>query len=122
MGGGSYTETFSLTQQEYAVRKKVVADGETSVTINDTVKTITSSHDFTCSLTTYLGNVHRASGSYPAYMTCYKSKWYENGTTLSRWYIPVRRLSDNVGGMYDVVNNTFNPSMTGVDFVKGADL
>ena len=95
MGGGSYTETFQLTQQEYLARKQVVADGENSIDISGNIKAITNTHTFTCSLTTYLGNVHRATGSYPAYMIC---------------------------GMYDVVNNTFKPSITGTDFIKGADL
>lgn len=40
-----------------------------------------------------------------------------NSTNLIRDYIPVKRLSDNVYGLYDNVNNTFHPNeVSGYDF------
>lgn len=43
----------------------------------------------------------------------YQIKLYENGTTLSYDFIPCKRLSDNVVGMYDKVHNKFYPPTKG---------
>lgn len=44
---------------------------------------------------------------------------YSDSSTLVRDYVPARRKSDNVCGMYDVLNNTFTTSSTSTAFVGG---
>ena len=43
----------------------------------------------------------------------YRTKLYEDGTTLSYDFIPCKRLSDNVVGMYDKVHDRFYPPTLG---------
>ena len=43
----------------------------------------------------------------------YRTKLYEDGTTLSYDFIPCKRLSDNVVGMYDKVHDRFYPPTQG---------
>lgn len=43
----------------------------------------------------------------------YRTKLYEDGTTLSYDFIPCKRLSDNVVGMYDKVHDRFYPPTNG---------
>lgn len=43
----------------------------------------------------------------------YRIKLYEDGTTLSYDFIPCKRLSDNVVGLYDNVHNKFYPPKRG---------
>jgi len=51
----------------------------------------------------------------------YYAKLWNNGT-LVRDYIPVKRNSDNVAGLYDLVSETFFASASGSNFVAGSDL
>lgn len=44
----------------------------------------------------------------------YRIKLYEDGTTLSYDFIPCKRLSDNVVGLYDNVHNKFYPPKNGM--------
>lgn len=44
----------------------------------------------------------------------YRIKLYEDGTTLSYDFIPCKRLSDNVVGLYDNVHNKFYPPKKGM--------
>ena len=44
-----------------------------------------------------------------------------SGDTLLRDYKPCIRLSDNKPGFYDLVNQTFNPSIGAKDFIPGYD-
>ena len=46
---------------------------------------------------------------------CYDLKIYDNGT-LIRHYIPVKRLSDNIIGFYEIITETFLTSVTSTDF------
>ncbi len=121
--GAARTKTIPFSNQSaYTARKIITADSASGFRINDTNVNITDPHVYTNGLTAYFGNVHRDDGSFPARMTSGRARIWENGSTLSRFYIPVRRLSDNAGGMWDAVNRTFSPSMTGVAFAKGADV
>ena len=43
----------------------------------------------------------------------YRTKLYEDGTTLSYDFIPCKRLSDNVVGMYDKIHDKFYPPTKG---------
>ena len=50
----------------------------------------------------------------------YEFKFYSQ-RKLIRYYKPCVRNSDNIAGFYDVVNQTFNPSIGSVQFVAGYD-
>jgi hypothetical protein len=55
-----------------------------------------------------------------------KNKIYKvkltKGSTLERYYVPCYRKSDNVIGLYDLVNNTFTTNAGTGTFDKGADI
>ena len=51
----------------------------------------------------------------------YGSRWW-NGDTLIREFVPCYRKSDNVTGMYDLVNNQFYSSVNSTNFVAGPDV
>jgi len=53
-----------------------------------------------------------------SYIKMYYFQLYDNGT-LIRDYIPARRNSDGVVGMYDVANQVFYTSPNGANFVAG---
>ena len=48
----------------------------------------------------------------------WKFKIYSHGE-LIRNYVPVIRVTDNKAGFFDVVNQTFNPSIGSKDFIAG---
>ena len=52
----------------------------------------------------------------------YSFKIYQPQTTLVRDYVPAKRLSDGVPGLYDMVEKTFSPSATATAFVEGPEV
>ncbi len=57
----------------------------------------------------------------PGKLKCYIVRIQKTGVN-QRLYIPYKRNSDGVAGMYDLINNNFKTSMTGTDFIAGGDL
>ena len=51
----------------------------------------------------------------------YSMQFYRPQTTLVRDYIPARRISDDVAGLFDAVSGDFFPSASGTPFVAGAE-
>ena len=53
----------------------------------------------------------------------WNNRWYwfriYDGSMLIRYYLPCVRSSDQAAGMYDIVNKTFNPSISIVPFTAG---
>lgn len=105
--------------------------GEMVVNKNKNVTTVTgdynfsythSSGTFAATHSLYLFARWKSAGAYrPATMACYSFKIWDNGT-LVRNFIPCIRLTDNVVGLYDTINNTFyTNSGTGV-FTAGPDV
>ena len=69
--------------------------------------------------------VNHASSAYTYYDGKFKLAecWiYQDGTTLSRHYIPVRRESDDELGLYDLVHGTFNAKVGDGSFISGGDI
>ena len=54
-------------------------------------------------------------------MRCYSSKIYDNGT-LIRDFIPAKRNSDSVIGLYDIVNGVFYTNAGTGEFVAGPEV
>jgi len=52
----------------------------------------------------------------------YSCKFYESENILVRDFVPCYRKSDNVAGLYDVVNNEFYTNSGTGNFVVGADI
>lgn len=45
-----------------------------------------------------------------------------DGGTMVRDFLPAKRDSDNVGGLYDVINDTFYPSASSTPFIAGPEV
>lgn len=87
-------------------------------------KTIT----FTNTTFTTQGNVNLfacnqagSNGYLPSKMRLYSCQMYDNGT-LIRDFIPCYRKSDNVAGLFDVVNSVFYENQGTGEFEKGANV
>ena len=61
---------------------------------------------------------YSASTSYPFKGRIYYADIYRNGIA-QRLYVPVKKLSDNAIGLYDVINKTFIQSTSGTAFTAG---
>lgn len=88
--------------------------------INNSQQNVTTYSDFETPGTAYLFN---ANGSYPdgytmAIMKLYSCKIYNENTIILN-LIPSYRISDNVIGMYDIVNNVFYTNSGTGEFIKG---
>ena len=70
--------------------------------------------------TIYINTSRRAARTNTDVIKWYYFKIYSQGK-LIRNYIPCYRKSDNKGGFYDTVNQTFNPSTGTTDFTAGND-
>ena len=83
-----------------------------------------TSATFTTSSQLYLFNINSlntADNRAPHNMKLYSCQIYDNGT-LIRDFVPCRRTSDNVAGLWDQVNSKFyGPSGSG-SFIAGPDL
>jgi hypothetical protein len=55
-------------------------------------------------------------------MRLYRGKIYDNTNHLMRDFIPARRKSDNVLGLYDIITNTFYINSGTGTFVAGPNL
>ena len=121
-GGTTYQAIFSGLYSDGLMARQIMAVNGRVATLNSQTITVQAAHSFTCGRTAYIGNTNRASGSYPAFIRGRKFIIWDDGVNLSRFYVPVRRKTDDLGGYYDVINQTFNPSMTNTPFVKGADV
>lgn len=80
----------------------------------------TSPQTFTCGVTFYLCGVNNNGSvdSGATDMAVYSFKVWE-GSTPIRDLVPVQRKSDDVAGMYDIVNDVFYSSITSQQFTAG---
>ena len=93
-----------------------------SVTINGTSYTVGTSIGSAYQTQLGVGMNSNGSTSYYSQGRYEYVKLWADSNTLSRYYIPVKRKSDNVVGMYDLVNGTFTTSATSTGFVGGNEL
>lgn len=54
-------------------------------------------------------------------ITLYGVKWYDSNDTLLHNLVPVKRLSDNTGGLYDTITQKFYGNSGGGSFVIGPE-
>ena len=47
------------------------------------------------------------------------TKSFADYNNIKIWLVPAQRKSDDKVGLYDLINETFYPSITGVEFVAG---
>lgn len=124
---GSSLNVYVVPEGETFVGKRVnfhMSVGSVTATHGDFSYTATSEADTTTAISTR--NIAIGSGS-PTQSGSnalvgrfwHFKIWSQN--ELIRNYIPCVRMSDNKPGFYDIVNNTFNPSIGTVDFIAGYD-
>ena len=124
---GSSLNVYVVPEGETFVGKRVnfhMSVGSVTATYGDFSYTATSEADTTTAISTR--NIAIGSGS-PTQSGSnalvgrfwHFKIWSQN--ELIRNYIPCVRMSDNKPGFYDIVNNTFNPSIGTVDFIAGYD-
>jgi len=80
-----------------------------------------SSQTFTCPYTLYLMALHRATLGVAENMKIYSCRIYDNNT-LVRDFIPAKRNSDNVLGLYDIVEHKFYTNSGTGTFTSGPEL
>lgn len=84
------------------------------IIINERVSTIERSNIIICGAQSRYNFEHNFAPNYKSIQQyIYQIKLYEDGTTLSYDFIPCKRLSDNVVGMYDKVHDKFYPPTQG---------
>ena len=96
---------------------KLLMDGNTLVSF-------TSVSNFTAVHSAYLMSyANNASGAVGAKFTgnVYKCRLYDNGV-LVRNFVPCKRTSDSVVGMYDTVNDVFYTNAGTGDFTAGGNV
>lgn len=102
-----------LTRQTVDKNKNVTTVGNTKVTNT----AVTSG---TCTNALYLFAVNNAgSVGFQSQMRLYSCKIYDNGT-LVRNFVPAKRNSDSVAGLYDTVNSVFYTSASSTAFSAGS--
>ena len=123
--GGQYGSGKSAEQN---VRRKIVAawNGTTSwLTVDGAGKTNSYSKVTPTEVNYPMFLLARDKGgtaTEKASYRVYSFKIYKPQTTLVRDYVPAKRLSDDVPGLYDMKNGTFSPSATETAFVDGPEV
>ena len=92
-------------------------NGTKKITINGTTQNMSGTYDATSSIPMYIFRANYSTAYYGSYKLYY-CKIYD-GTTLVRDLIPCFRNSDNVVGLYDLVNNVFYTNLGGGSFTYG---
>ena len=88
--------------------------------VNDTLMSNVNSSSFESNYNIYVftandgGNAHQQKSS----IRLYQLKLYDNNTIV-REFIPCYRISDNIIGLYDIVNNAFYTNQGTGTFIKG---
>ena len=83
---------------------------------------ISVSTDFRNQSSVYLFSGHGSGTQTPIpEVKVYHTSFYENGTPIRDMY-PCYRKSDNVAGMYDIVNNVFYTNVGSGSFTVGPDI
>ena len=112
-----------VTNTDYVVEASIVS-GDISIKVDGTT-ILTSTNTFVAptDLNLWLFSYNRNGGMHPneSFMGyIYYAEIYDNNGVLVRNYIPCRRNSDNVLGMYDLVTNTFETNSGSGTFTAGS--
>lgn len=127
-GGAGYDYNSSFTPEvdkRYSIKSNYTENNQ-AIYVNDELlvsSTIYSSDN--TSTNYYLFASHKyswttSSAEMLSYIKLYSCKLY-NGSSLIRDFVPVKRIYDNVAGLYDFVTETFYPSNSPGNFVAGPE-
>ena len=112
-----YTKRFNAFIDVYNRTWESTVEGTTTTG----TLTITTDYDTTENFWLFRRNGENAGLRYYAQVRIYSCKLYDSGV-LVRDYIPCYRKSDNVIGLYDLVNNVFYTNEGTGTFTKGNDV
>ena len=108
--GSTFTNTeVKVTKSNNLIEAEFTGSGYVKINnqiIDNTANATTFNRDYLYILGGYNGE-----DSYTAPQYVYRIKLYEDGTTLSYDFVPCKRLSDNVVGLYDNVHDIFYTSV-----------
>lgn len=111
---GRLNDVYGTERSVHKIDKNVYMAGDSSHTF--------TYQSFSIPYTAFLfATNNRGAAMYPARYTMYYAKVYDNGS-LIRDFVPARRESDSIVGMYDVVNNVFYTNSGTGSFVAGPDI
>lgn len=121
-GSGQYSDAFATTPNDHQRHKYILDCDDEEVYVDTTVLTFNkwnTNADYGNIFLFALGknNVKQVA------LICriYSCKFYDSGTLL-RDFVPCYRTSDNVNGLYDLVEGTFYSNPGGTNFVQGNDV
>ena len=96
--------------KKYSVYTKTVTDGNDFIYVDGVLKATGSNTSTRYSGNIYIGGLNKNGeflNSYAFRGKIYKVQFYDNNNILIRNFIPCVRKSDNVAGLFDLVNRTF---------------
>lgn len=121
--GGNYYNNANDIPTSYMQERHIISADRNGAYWGDTYyKTYTTSSNFECDYTFLIGTYRNAGALADSFapLDIYGCKFYQSGV-LSHDYVPVIRISDNVVGLYDKVDNTFIEKSVGNDVVAGTE-
>ena len=116
VGYGTF-QNLDVSWQDNTLYETSLRNGK--IIINGTENTISTASSFTTNNNLIIFKVNGSSGSGMS-IQLYDFKMYDNNV-LVRNFIPCYRISDNVIGLYDIVNNVFYTNQGSGTFTKGAN-
>lgn len=115
---GEVTKVTIEVKKAYNLKK----NGDKIYFDNNLIATIATLADFETPVNIVLfANNTNGTINYQAHLRLYYFKLY-NGNDLIRDFIPCYRKTDNVIGLYDIVNNVFYTNAGTGTFIKGSDV
>ena len=118
MGSGAWAKATNVSSYSPDVRGTIKIDNSSFYYNNIKACDFITTLNDTSSLALALGSRQTTPGAAYAYMTLYRFKIYENDILLHE-YVPCYRNSDDMVGIYDIVDNEFFVSATDTDFIQG---
>lgn len=125
LGYGSYleaSEELAITDIKYTIETKIENNNYNMYINNSLVISLSANQSYSSYQTLYIlsGNIAGTSTS-NAKVKLYSCKIWDNGS-LVRNFIPCYRKSDNVIGLYDLVNGVFYTNAGSGTFLKGGNV
>lgn len=79
-----------------------------------------ASYTYTSNNTIYIHAWQNGSGAVDRAVAQIKDFKIYDDSTLVKWFVPCKRISDSVAGYYEMVEGSFNPSASGTAFTAGS--
>lgn len=125
----NYIEVFTTSDNKYSIKKNNVA-----IVTNNNIGSTFLTHDNASTITDNSGKIYifcnHNSGTNGANdkgtqniggMKLYSFKMYDNNQ-LVRWFVPCYRKSDNIVGLFDIVEKKFYNNSGNENFIKGGNI